>query len=83
MKIKMEYRIGGRKVSAREWEKHLEEEPLRLVRKEIERKLRGLRCPTHGQSPKPAFRNTAAGLEVSVAPPCCDELAARIRRVLR
>jgi hypothetical protein len=82
MKTKMEYRIGGRVVNAREWEKHLEEEPLRLARKDIERKLRGLRCPAHGQSPKPTFKRTAAGLEVSIAPPCCDELGDSIRRVL-
>lgn len=82
IKSSIEYKIGGRKVSQREWERHLfEQEPKRLIRENVEGKLRGLRCPKHGESPRPTFRETSRGFDLSVST-CCEELEALVQRAL-
>jgi hypothetical protein len=78
MGFDMEYTIGGRKVSKREWEKHLfEDTPRNLAKQTVEERLRGLRCPTHGETPTLSnMRDTSQGWDFTISA-CCDEHLAR------
>lgn len=80
--IEIEYKIGGRRVSQQEWERHLREAPTRAAKENVKQKLSGVRCLTHGQSPKVTFRETSQGFDVSISG-CCGELTERTRRALR
>jgi hypothetical protein len=68
----LEYRIGNRKVSKTEWERHLREEPLRQVKEEVKRRIEGARCPVHGTRPSVAFRGSGAQLQWDVSA-CCEQ----------
>lgn len=49
MGFKLEYRIGNRKVSKREWERHMfEEAPQQLAEDALGGKLNNIRCPSMG-----------------------------------
>lgn len=61
MGFKLEYRIGNRKVSKREWERHMfEEAPQQLAEDALGEKLNNIRCPEHGQRPRLKNRRTTS-----------------------
>lgn len=82
MGVNIEYKIGNRRVSKREWEKHVfHQEPRRMVRENVESKIRSVRCPTHGRTPTVRTRETSRGFEFDIEG-CCDELVGAARRRL-
>jgi hypothetical protein len=65
--VGIEYTIGGRKVSEREFHKHMfEDEPLRIVR------------PVHGESPTAEVVRTSKGYNVESSS-CCEAAAELVR----
>ena len=82
MGFEMEYKIGNRKVSERQWEQHLfHDEPRRLVREDMESKIKSVRCPTHGTTATVRTRETSSGFEFDIEG-CCDELVEAAQRKL-
>lgn len=79
--FEMEYRIGNRKVSKAEWERHLREAPIEAVKADIQRKVKGIRCPRHGQTARVSFVRTSQGFDTNLSG-CCDELIQRVRKAL-
>jgi hypothetical protein len=72
--IKWEYKIGSRKVSKREWERHIfRDEPQRIARDKVQKALSGVVCPEHGEAPRLEFVNTNKGFDVLISA-CCEEL---------
>jgi hypothetical protein len=80
--FELEYRIGNRKVSQQEWERHMfQEAPRQVAREAVDRELRKVRCPTHGQSPNATITDRADGFEVHIEG-CCDALVERAQKAL-
>jgi len=77
----MEYRIGNRKVSRSEWERHLREAPLEAVKDDVRKKIARVRCPIHGQRPRVEFRKTVRGFDTSITG-CCDDVVKHAQRAL-
>jgi hypothetical protein len=72
--MSLEYRIGGRRVSKQQWERHVfQDEPRRIAREEIESKLRTVRCPVHGQTPRVTYSETPRGFDLTVEG-CCSQV---------
>jgi len=82
MKIKMEYKIGHRKVSQREWERHLTQAPLEAAKDAIRQQVRRIRCPRHGTTATVTFTKTARGFNTQLRG-CCDELIGLVNRSRR
>jgi len=82
MGVKIEYKVGSRRVSQREWERHLREAPLEAVKDEILQKISRIRCPKHGQAARVEFAKTSQGFNANLSG-CCDELMQRAQRVLQ
>lgn len=82
MSINIEYKIGNRKVSQREWERHLMEAPLDAVKDEIRRKVSRVRCSTHGQTAHVQFVKTSRGFDAKLSG-CCDALMQRAQQALQ
>lgn len=80
-----EYRIGSRKVSQREWLRHIEEEArehgVAKVKDEVRRKLMLERCEAHNEAPRVSFRDTADGFLVDIEA-CCSELESRAQQAI-
>jgi hypothetical protein len=81
--VGVEYRIGNRRVSRREWEKHLfEEAPRQAAEDEIKRKLGPIRCPVHGRAPTVnRGRTTRGGFDLEIEG-CCEALVERATAAL-
>ena len=79
----LEYRINGRKVSHAQWQQHLFHDASRqLTAEALQKRVAGIRCPTHGEAPTVAFeRDTAKGFEMKIGA-CCDGLLTRAQEVL-
>ena len=80
--FKMEYRIGNRKVSQREWERHIAEAPLEGLKDRIRQRVRNVRCPKHGTTPNVTFTKTSSGFDAKVSG-CCDKVVEAAQRALR
>lgn len=82
MSVTWEYKIGNRKVSKRNWEKHVfHDAPHRMAREAIENKLRSVRCPTHGDAPRLTIDEARQGFTVNISG-CCEALVRRAQRAL-
>lgn len=81
MGFEMGYKIGNRKVSQREFEKHLfEDEPQRIVREHMEgiaATARAIVCPEHGANAVEA-RVVKSGDSYDVHTECCCEASAEL-----
>jgi hypothetical protein len=80
--VNIEYKIGNRKVSKAQWERHMREAPLEAVKDGIKNKVAVVRCPKHGQIARVSFTKTSQGFDTKLSA-CCDELMQRVQRVLR
>jgi hypothetical protein len=85
VEFKFEHKIGNRKVSQREWGKHLfEDEPRRIMREHMEgiaAKARAVVCPEHGPGGVTASV-IPSGDSYAVHTECCCEAAAALVRSL-
>ena len=82
MTFKMEYKIGGRKVSQREWERHIAEAPLEAVKDEIRQRVGRIRCPKHGTTATVTLARVSNGFDTKMSG-CCDDLVEAARRALQ
>jgi hypothetical protein len=79
--FKMEYKIGNRKVSTAQWERHLREGPIKALEDDIKNKVSRVRCPTHSQIAQVSFAKTGQGFDTKLSG-CCEELMQRARQAL-
>jgi hypothetical protein len=79
--VKMEYKIGNRKVSQAEWVRRLREAPFEALKADIQKKVRSVRCPKHGQTARVSFVKTSRGFDMKISG-CCDALIERVQRAL-
>ncbi len=52
------------------------------LRAEVERKVRGIRCKTHGESPRVELQPTVQGADIVILG-CCEELKERAAKEAR
>ncbi len=82
MSVKIEYRIGGRKVSQRQFTDGLEGEVRRLTIEGVTKKVQSARCPVHNKPPRvTGVDQTADGYQFKFGG-CCDKAVAEARRLL-
>jgi hypothetical protein len=79
--VNFEYKIGNRKLSQAEWERNLREAPIEAVKDSIKKKVRRVRCTTHGQTARVSFVKTNQGFDTKLSG-CCDELMQLVQRAL-
>ena len=79
----LEYRIGGRKVTAAQFHKHMRDSVIQAGAEAARKHIEQVRCPAHGQFAK-ARRKATVGdrIEFEVTG-CCDQLVARAQEALR
>jgi hypothetical protein len=68
--MKIEYRLGNRKVSKYEWERGIQKQASDAAAEIMETTARRVRCPVHGTTPTRLTR-TSGGIRVQG---CCDAL---------
>ena len=81
--MRLEYRIGNRRVSEAQWERHFEQQARTAVSDAIEGRVRSVRCPVHGRTPT-RVTATPSGTDLNWrVEGCCDALIAAVQRSLR
>lgn len=81
--MSVEYRIGNRKVSKAQWDKHLEESVKDAAIDGLRQQISQLRCPVHGKAAKLVVgRQTGSKMEMKIEA-CCDQLLQRAQQALR
>lgn len=84
MKIgaKVELRVGGRKVSASQFARALQEDALKMVEREVRRRISRVRCPEHGKAAHVTPIRSAGQLTWEVRR-CCQDLVNEVEKLLQ
>ena len=84
MKIgaKVELRVGGRKVSANEFARALQEDVLKMVEREVQQRVNRIRCPEHGKAAHVTPIRSAGQLTWEIRG-CCQKLVAEVQKLLQ
>ena len=80
--FKVEFKVGGRKVPQRDFGRALHDTALKQVDDAVQRRLRTIRCPRHGQQARVRSARSHNDLEWKIEG-CCDELVRAARRALK
>ncbi len=79
--MSLEFRVGGRKVSQREFGRALHDTALKKVDDAVQRRLRTIRCPKHGQQARVRSARSHNDLKWNIEG-CCEELVRAARKAL-
>jgi hypothetical protein len=81
--MRLEYRIGNRRVSKSQWERHFNEQARTVVSDAIEGRVRAVRCPVHGTRPT-RITATPSGMDLKWRiEGCCEQLIEAVNASLR
>lgn len=75
-KVRIEYRIGNRRVSEHELQRHLERQAVDSLASSAMNVARRVRCPVHGSLPTSVYRQ---GDSIRIQG-CCDALTNTVMR---
>ena len=78
----VEFKVGGKKVSQREFSKAIKQQGLDALARGVEKLLRGKVCPVHGVPPKVKFIATSGRARPEVTT-CCKEFGRSVQVSLR
>lgn len=68
------FEMKGRNLSGGRMVKEIEKAMMKDLKDTIQKQLRGIRCPIHGQSPSVTFRGTNLKNLKGEISGCCEEL---------
>jgi hypothetical protein len=81
--VGLEYRIGNRRVTKAQWERHLQQQVVEAASDAVEKRVRSVRCPIHNERPT-RVTATRSGTDVKWRiEGCCDDLIAAVQRSLQ
>ena len=81
-KLDTQFRIGGRRVSERDFMSGLERQAQQMVREEVESRARGVRCPVHGRTAQIRLQSSVGDQTRWTVEGCCQDLIDRVHSTL-
>jgi hypothetical protein len=83
MGTSIEFKIGGRTVSSREWTQNIRDELLKEARSKILDAIRKVRCPVHGERPTNIRASGPTGDMQFQFNACCERLREEVKKAFR
>lgn len=83
MGARIDYSVGGRNVSSRDFFDNIEKEALRLAREGILERIQSVRCPVHHQGASDINMSSSSGSMQFEFKACCERLREEVSKAFQ